>query len=126
MSFQELTRSGQESGFNRIIISGVLVYICDNDVHAGLKGLAKLLEEKCVIFVWEPCGKEQRLTLKDFPSGALKTDYNAIYRTKNEYDDFFKVFTDNGFTVTYKEYYSALGGTVTYADTDKIYYILER
>jgi len=123
-SFQNLNVDGKI--FNRAIISGVLVHICDNDITESLKNMIRFLDEKSIIFVWEPCGVEQRLTLKDFPSVDLKDKHNAIYRTKTEYDNLFKILLDNGYVVTFCEYYSALGGTVTYTDTDKIYYILEK
>ena len=38
---------------------------------------------------------ETRLTLKDFYSEGLESDYNAIYRTEPEYVDFFKKFNGN-------------------------------
>ena len=146
MSFQKLTEdrsfesdtvvtsvNGEDFGvrltkfkFNHVIISGILMYICDHDIRASFSNLRRFLDETCVIFVWEPCGIGQRLTLKDFPSEALNGSYNVIYRTRSEYDDFFKIFMEYGFNITFSEYYSALGGTVTYTDTDKIYYILER
>lgn len=126
MSFQELVQTEPDAKYNRVIISGILVYICDDDIKMSFNGLRKFLDDKCIIFVWEPCGVGQRLTLKDLPSEALKDNYNAIYRTKEEYNSFFKAFTDNGFEISFTDYYSALGGTVSYTDTDKIYYILER
>jgi SAM-dependent methyltransferase len=126
LSFQEFTSKPPGDKYNLVIISGILVYICDGDIKAGLAKLPAFLEDKCRIFIWEPCGIGQRLTMKDFPSEALKDNYNAIYRTKDEYDAFLQPLTGAGFSATFCEYYSSLGGTVTYGDTDKIYYILER
>jgi len=126
MSFQELVRSESQEQYNRVIISGVLTYISDRDIRQSLEALAKRLDQASILYIREPCGMGKRLTLKDFPSEALGDDYNAIYRTKEEYDNFFRIFTDNGYSVSFCAYYSALGGTVTYTDTDRIYYILER
>jgi len=126
MSFQELTSTKQTEKFNRVIISGILVYICDNDIKECIKNLPVLLDDKCVVFIWEPCGVGQRLTLKNFYSDSLNDEYNVIYRTRDEYDKFFNPLADVGFKVTFNEYYSSLGGTVTYTDTDKIYYVWER
>jgi 2-polyprenyl-3-methyl-5-hydroxy-6-metoxy-1,4-benzoquinol methylase len=126
MSFQDLVAKTPETKYNCVIISGILVYISDNDVRESIKKLTAFLDDKCTIFVWEPCGVGRRLTLKDFYSEALKDEYSVIYRTKEEYNEFFEPFTSNGFNVSFCEYYSALGGTVSYSDTDKIYYILER
>ena len=39
---------------------------------------------------------ENRLTLNQFESKDLKTNYNAIYRTKKEYEIYFKT---NGFDI---------------------------
>jgi len=126
MSFQDFAAKTLDTKFNKVIISAVLMYICDNDIKESIKRLAKLLDEECVIFIQESCGIGQRLTLKDFPSQALNAKYNVIYRTKEEYDDFFEVFTDAGFSVSFSQYYSKLGGKVSYSDTDKIYYIIEK
>ena len=38
---------------------------------------------------------ESRLTLKDFYSDELDADYNAIYRTENEYMEFFQKLNCN-------------------------------
>ena len=126
MSFQDLISNEQSDKFDRIIISGILVYICDNDIKECIKNLPVFLKDKCKIFIWEPCGVGQRLTLKNFYSESLNDEYNVIYRTKEEYSKLFNPLVDAGFNVSFNEYYSSLGGTVTYTDTDKIYYILER
>jgi len=128
MSFQQFASSDahKNSPFNRVIISGVLVYVSDDDISSGIKNLLKFLDKECVFYVWEPCGTDRRLTLKDFYSDALQSDYSVIYRTKAEYNKLFSPLTDNGFQVSFCEYYSNLGGTVSYSDSDKLYYLLER
>jgi len=126
MSFQELASAKQTEKFNRVIISGILVYICDNDIKECIKSLPNFLQDNSTIFIWEPCGVGQRLTLKDFYSNSLNDEYNVIYRTKEEYNKLFNPLADAGFKITFNEYYSTLGGTVSYTDTDKIYYIWEK
>ena len=127
MTFQELSlKAGNSGKFNRVIISGILAVINDSDLIDCLHGLSGLLEQSSIIFVWEPCGLEQRLTLRDFHSEALEDKHNVIYRTVKEYDKLFSCFIDNGFQEVFKEYYSSLGGTKTYIDSDKIYYIFKR
>ncbi|MCL2035991.1 MAG: methyltransferase domain-containing protein [Oscillospiraceae bacterium] len=129
MSFQEFVDSPCPEGFkkfNRVIITCVLQYICDDVLEKVFAKLPDFLERDCVIYVWEPCGVGQRLTLKNFPSEALKSDYSVIYRTQEEYNSLFRSFTERGFSVTFNEYYTTLGGTSTFSDTDRIYYVLER
>ena len=48
---------------------------------------------------------DSRLTLKDFYSDELETDYNAIYRTENEYREFFQKLNCNEIhsSVVFKE-----------------------
>lgn len=71
--------------FNCCIIAGVLVYLNDDDVEKLLNSLPKMLTPGARFFLREPMGVENRLTLKDFYSEELSHDYNAIYRSVNEY-----------------------------------------
>ena len=70
------------------------------------------------VFAMEPTScMDTRLTLKDFYSDGLESDYNAIYRTEQEYRDVFaklncdKIFVDylfedlSDFTETKYMYY---------------------
>jgi len=125
-SFQELVAEFEAAKHTHMLISGVLMYISDSDAHSCLKGLLRFAAEKCIVYISESCGIRERLTLKNFPSEALKTEYNVIFRTKNEYNELLSIFTENGFNTVYSEFYSNLGGDVTFGETDRLYIILER
>ena len=126
ISFQELVKSNPKTKFNRVIISQILMYISDDKIRSNLEGLLDFLDVRCIIYIWESCGIGRRLTLNKFHSESLNSEYSVIYRTKSEYDELLRVFTDSGFSVGFNKYHSELGGTTPYNDSDKIYYILER
>lgn len=77
--------------FDLIILSGFLIYINDDDLEIIMDEINKIGSENKKIFVMEPIScLDTRLTLKDFYSEGLESDYSAIYRTEDEYRDFFK------------------------------------
>lgn len=93
-----------EPPFDVIIISGVLMYINDEDLLVLIDELNKVGSNDKKLFIMEPVScMDVRLTLKDFYSEGLEADYNAIYRTPDEYLDAFenlnynKIFSDNIF-----------------------------
>lgn len=93
-----------EPPFDVIIISGVLMYINDEDLLVLIDELNKVGSDNKKLFIMEPVScMDVRLTLKDFYSEGLEADYNAIYRTPKEYLDAFenlncnKIFSDDIF-----------------------------
>lgn len=73
------------SRFNLIICTGVLMYINDENIKAFRQVSPEYL------YIQESISlMEGRLTLNKFESKDLKTDYSAIYRTKQEYEEYFK------------------------------------
>ncbi|WP_052285041.1 methyltransferase domain-containing protein [Kluyvera genomosp. 1] len=74
--------------FTHVIISGVLLYLNNEEVFTLFKKLAAIIEPGTVIFIREPLAMEQRLTLKSHWSEELKAQYNAIYRTADELQSF--------------------------------------
>lgn len=77
--------------FDVIIFSGFLMYINDDDLNIIMDEVNQIGAEDKKIFAMEPTScMETRLTLKDFYSDGLESDYSAIYRTENEYLEFFK------------------------------------
>ena len=70
--------------FNRVLIIGALVYLNDNDIAQMFTQIEHLCESNCIICIREPIALEERLTLKDFFSEELASNYNAIYRTRSE------------------------------------------
>lgn len=93
-----------EPPFDVVIISGVLMYINDEDLLVLFDELNRVCTDDKKLFIMEPVScMDVRLTLKDFYSEGLEADYNAIYRTPNEYLDAFenlncnKIFSDDIF-----------------------------
>lgn len=77
------------SRFNLIICTGVLMYINDENISNILKHFRQVSPE--YLYIQESISlMEGRLTLNKFESKDLKTDYSAIYRTKQEYEEYFK------------------------------------
>lgn len=71
--------------FNRLIIAGVFTYLNDEDVENVLRFLEDILSPEAIVYIREPVGIHERLTLKDFYSQELAHDYNVIYRSVEEY-----------------------------------------
>lgn len=86
--------------FNRIIISGLLLYLNDIDVSKMFNQLITVCEDNSIIYIREPIGLEERLTLKDYYSEELETEYNAIYRTIEEYKSAMDIFIKNRFVIS--------------------------
>ena len=85
MSATNIDLSKLNITYDLIIISGVLMYINDKQINGIFNNIKKLnpryiyLQESISIL-------NDGLTLKDFYSKELDTQYNAIYRTKEEYE----------------------------------------
>lgn len=80
-----------EPPFDIIIFSGFLMYINDDDIGIVMEEVNNIGSENMKVFDMEPVScMETRLTLKDFYSEGLESDYNAIYRTEDEYIEVFK------------------------------------
>ena len=92
-SFQEIFREREICRFryDSVIITGVLMYMCDDEIRKCMDGLSALLKEDAVVYVEESVGKRdgERLTLNHIWSENLKANYDAVYRTREEYLDLF-------------------------------------
>ncbi len=79
--------------YDLIIITGVLMYINDNDIAKTLTTCNHLLGNGGLLYIQESVSvMPTRLTLRDFESKDLETIYNVIYRTSQEYENCFKQF----------------------------------
>ena len=79
-----------------VIITGVLIYFNDDTIKKMIKDLNSLCASNKTIYIRETLSfLETRLTLKDFFSENLEADYNAIYRTDDEFLDFIKGIDGN-------------------------------
>jgi SAM-dependent methyltransferase len=76
--------------YDLIIITGVAMYINDGEIEKLFNYCNKLGSQTSSIYFQESVSiLPNRLTLKDFESVELKSKYNAIYRTKEEYENYF-------------------------------------
>lgn len=110
--------------FGTVIASGVFMYINDQEVAHIIQCLSELLNIHCTIYLADPVGVSERLTLNDFSSEALQTDYSAIYRTVDEYLELCAPLFDAGFSVVKREFLPQYGES--YSDTSRYYMILKR
>ncbi len=102
------------------------MYINDNELEKCFFDLKNILEPHCILYMIETVGIKERLTLKEFYSAALKTDYSTIYRTPEEYKEYYKRCLD----ITEKNMFSGfmphLNKETEYSETDRWYTIIER
>ncbi|OGT08837.1 MAG: hypothetical protein A2X78_03010 [Gammaproteobacteria bacterium GWE2_37_16] len=90
--------------FDLIIIAGVMVYLNDENIISLLHKLVEFSHDGTIIYIREPTGIEQRLTLDEFFSEELQENYSAIYRTSLEYEKFFKdILCPIGFELTHSQ-----------------------
>lgn len=88
-SILNLDKEILNSKFNFIICTGVLMYINDSNIFDILKAFRRVTPE--YVYIQESISlMDARLTLNKFESKDLQTNYNAIYRTKQEYEEYFK------------------------------------
>lgn len=90
-SFQQvkdvLRKKGIPFGFDIILVNGVSMYINDEEIPACLDSLNDMAAQRGILYMKESCGISERLTLKNFYSDELTHNYNAIYRSNQEYED---------------------------------------
>lgn len=71
--------------YDAVIIAGVSMYINDEVLGKCYEKLPNILNSGAIVYIEESIGVQERLTLNGIWSEALKSDYNAIYRTREEY-----------------------------------------
>ena len=79
-------------GFDIAIINGVFMYINDRDIDICIQNVLDIINEKAIIYIKESVGIEARYTLKNIYSDELSSDYNAIYRSVDEYFNLFEKY----------------------------------
>lgn len=95
LSATELDRGGFESAsFDLVIVSGVMVYLNDEDCAAMLRTIAGLTAPGGQIYIREPMARTERLTLRGHWSDELAADYSAVYRSVATYDALFAEHLD--------------------------------
>lgn len=87
--------------FDRVMISGLLMYLNDDQVLNLFKVIKSYIISGCIICIREPIAKEERLTLKDYWSDELNAFYSAIYRNSEEVEELIrKAFGNDEFYLT--------------------------
>ena len=110
-----------EPPFDIIIFSGFLMYINDDDIGIVMEEVNNIGSENMKVFDMEPVScMETRLTLKDFNSDGLDADYNAIYRTEDEYLEFFEKLNYN--KITSDDIFSDLSD---HSETKYMFFVIE-
>ena len=128
-SFQDAVLNVKEKyqyKFNRVIISGVCMYINDEDLSDCILKLTDYLDEHCVIYFTETVALEKRITLNECESVALKSTYDVIYRTVEEYNKFYTSLLDSGFKIVKQEYLPHFNNENNFTETERWFTILER
>lgn len=116
-----------KGNYNRILLVGILMYLNDRELGDTLEQIERVCDDHAVICVREPVGLKERLTLKDFFSDELKDDYNAIYRTCHEFQEFFdKSFLKKGFELRHQGFLFDEDALNNRKETAQYFYILER
>jgi 2-polyprenyl-3-methyl-5-hydroxy-6-metoxy-1,4-benzoquinol methylase len=70
--------------FDRVICSGILIYLNDDQVAVLLAKLSRHLAPGAIVYLREPMGMQGRLTLSGHWSEELQAHYSAIYRSPEE------------------------------------------
>jgi SAM-dependent methyltransferase len=79
--------------YDVIIMAEVSMYINDEELDKVYGYINNFTGKSSLLYIQDTTSLlETRLTLKDFESKELKTKYNVIYRTKNEYETLFKKY----------------------------------
>lgn len=90
----------EERPFSRILCSGVLIYLNDEEMERALGCIAAASDENATILVREPIALETRLSIVQHYSDELEDQYNAIYRTQSEIESAIARAMGNDFTLT--------------------------
>lgn len=127
-AFQDINRDNEVfrniERFNKVIIAGVLLYINDRDINECLNNLLDIIDKKCTIYISSPVALKDRLTLSDWESDQFNIEYNAIYRSIEEYEILFQPLLDSGFKIIHKDFF--LRDDNSHSDTARHYFILNR
>lgn len=77
--------------YDIIFMTGLIMYLNDKDINIMIEKINKIKHKNSIIYIRESTSVlDTRLTLKDFYSQELESDYNVIYRTKEELLEFFE------------------------------------
>lgn len=103
-SFQEMLTVLKSAGLNykydTILVNGVLMYINDAEIQKCLENVKKIIAENGRIYIKESVGIHDRFTLNNFYSQEMDSQYSAVYRDLNEYQELIqKIFLGDGYEI---------------------------
>ena len=94
MAIENIKQNTLLKKYDNIIATGILMYLNDTSLINALKNMQSFKPK--YIYIQETiCTLEHRLSLNNFYSNELQVNYSAIYRTKEEYESFFKKYLNN-------------------------------
>ena len=64
--------------------------------------------------------------MNEFESDSLKSTYDAIYRTREEYHEFLKPLIEKGFNIKHESRLDALEHEKKFSETGRWFVVLER
>ena len=92
MSTADINKTTCPLPYDIIIINGVITYINDTELPTFFKNIPTVCAPQAHIYFQESVSLlDHRLTLKEFYSEELQAEYNSIYRTKEEYENYLKL-----------------------------------
>jgi SAM-dependent methyltransferase len=90
MSATDIDRTKLLEKYDVVIVTEVSMYINDDELDKLYNYINSFTQKDSFLYIQDKTSLlETRLTLKEFDSKELKTKYNAIYRTKTEYETLF-------------------------------------
>jgi len=90
MSATDIDRTKLLEKYDVVIVTEVSMYINDDKLDKLYNSINSFTQKDSFLYIQDTTSLlETRLTLKDFDSKELQTKYNAIYRTKTEYETLF-------------------------------------
>ena len=90
MSATDIDTSKLRNDYDLVLVTGVCMYINDDLLNNVLLALEKVISKDALIYIQESVStSDTRLTLKEFYSESLESNYSAIYRTIPEYESVF-------------------------------------
>ena len=110
----------------KLVVTGVSMYINDSDLEECYKNILNLMSDSSLLYIEETVAIKTRLTLDDIKSDSLKSNYDAIYRTPEEYNEFYKIFEANGYRKVKQDFFPNFDGEDSFKETDHWYTILVR
>lgn len=101
----EPSKLAHQGPFSHLIISGVLLYLNDVELAQALHSARRCAGPNALIYIREPIAVSRRLTLDQYNSVELSSDYSAIYRTDVELQTAFnETLITNGFQMIVNDY----------------------